>query len=224
MKFAGWQRVSFVDYPKHIVTTVFVAKCNYNCVYCHNKSIFRSSSLLTSNEVVQYLWRNQGMLDGLCISGGEPSLHSVGVVDFLTSLRSLFKEEMKLKVDTNGSSPDFVKSLRGLADMVAIDFKTRDYSLVGGDVKSVVDSLSILHSMKSYEVRMTLYPPFFSRSVVAWMAGVLSELGIPRAVFQRCRKVGGGYYDIDEEEIQEYCKLFSARGVEIDLSRYGEVL
>jgi len=121
----GWVKTSLLDYPGHIASSIFLARCNFRCPYCHNADLVLApednESPYSVDEVLVYLRHHQRTLEAICLSGGEPLLHE-GVPEFLGAVRSV---GLKIKVDTNGSCPKMLERLLkdGLVDYVAMDVK-----------------------------------------------------------------------------------------------------
>ena len=122
---SGLQKLTLLDYPGKVACTVFTGGCNFRCPFCHNASLVlpqRLSHELTEEEILSFLKKRCGMLDGVAVTGGEPLLHQdIGL--FLRKVRDL---GYKIKLDTNGSFPDRLEALirDGLVDRVAMDVKT----------------------------------------------------------------------------------------------------
>jgi len=121
---AGLQKMTLLDYPGKVAATVFIGGCNFRCPYCHNASLIDPAGqtpALTEEEFLAFLDSRRGLLDGVCVSGGEPLLWSG-----LTALLEKIKEMgFLIKLDTNGSFPARLKRLvdAGLIDAVAMDVK-----------------------------------------------------------------------------------------------------
>lgn len=168
MKFKGWQKVSLVDYPGKIVTTAFVGGCNFRCLYCHNRELVENGKGLENIHgaaVLAWLEKRSSMVDGVCISGGEPALCG-GLRDFARSVKSLGKE---VKLDTNGTNPSAIAALieEGLVDYIAMDIKCalgRYRELTGcseEDLSGVEASIGIIReSGLDHEFRTTLTREF----------------------------------------------------------------
>lgn len=164
MKFAGMIKNSFVDFPNNISTVVFTFGCNFNCWYCHNRQIIEGerNEPISDKDVLSFLEQREGMIDGVVISGGEPTLCD-GLEEFIIQVRKL---GFKVKLDTNGTNPSVLKNLlnKKLLDFVAMDIKTsfNNYpKLVGGCVNIEDVKLSInllLNSNINYEFRTTFSP------------------------------------------------------------------
>ena len=123
MKICGLQKTTLLDFPGHVAAVLFTGGCNFRCPFCHNSSLLGSycPDEISQDQVLDFLNKRKHILDGLCISGGEPALQS-DLEDFILQARSL---GYLIKLDTNGSCPDILKSLceKDLLDYVAMDIK-----------------------------------------------------------------------------------------------------
>ena len=160
MRIAGLEKFSTVDFPGSLAAVVFAAGCNYRCFYCHNRRIVGDPPLLSEAEVLAFLKKRAGLLDGVVFSGGEPTLQE-DLPEWLARVRAL---GYKTKLDTNGSRPEMLRTLlaEGLLDYVAMDYKAplEGYTpLCGADSAGVPESLALLRaSQVPYELRTTLVP------------------------------------------------------------------
>ena len=164
MKFSGFIKNSFVDYPNYISAVVFTFGCNFNCWYCHNRRIIedKSSEVISEEAVLNFLAKRKGFIDGLVISGGEPTLNA----ELESFIRKVKELGFKVKLDTNGTNPDVVEKLLNdnLLDFVAMDVKTskENYNkLVGREVdfEKIVKTIELLkNSNIDYEFRTTFAP------------------------------------------------------------------
>ncbi len=124
MIFGGFQKLTLLDFPGKVACTVFTKGCNFRCPFCHNTNLVTldgQEQSIPEDEVLSYLKKRQGILEGICVSGGEPLLHH-DLPEFLTKVKAL---GYAIKLDTNGSFPDKLKELakQGLIDYVAMDIK-----------------------------------------------------------------------------------------------------
>ena len=151
MKIYGFQKLTLLDYPEHLAALVFTGRCNFRCPWCHNGDLIHPSSdmpRLDEREVLSQLERRASMLEGVVISGGEPTLQP-DLRDFITSCRNM---GYKIKLDTNGSRPEILIPLLedGLVDYVAMDIKAdkKTYGTAAGlenlDVDSIEKSIRFL--------------------------------------------------------------------------------
>ncbi len=119
----GMQKTSLIDYPGKIVTTIFFGNCNFRCPYCHNSDLVFNKDLQQIDESVllEYLDKRRGMLDGICITGGEPTLHS----DLPDLIRHVKERGFLVKLDSNGTNPRMLEELfaENLVDYIAMDIK-----------------------------------------------------------------------------------------------------
>lgn len=162
MLFAGFQKLTLLDFPGKVACILFTKGCNFRCPFCHNGSLVRAdeTEMITDTEILTFLKKRQGILEGVCITGGEPLLHN-GLKDFIKEVKNL---GYSVKLDTNGSFPDKLKELveEGLVDYVAMDIKNsfEKYSLTCGvetDLDNVKKSINYLMSDPvDYEFRTTL--------------------------------------------------------------------
>ena len=124
VKIYGLQKLTLLDYPGKMAATVFTGGCNFRCPFCHNRSLVflnENESEISAEAIFDYLEQRKNMLDGVCITGGEPLLHA-GLEDFI---RQIKEKGLKVKLDTNGSQFERLKDLveKGLIDYVAMDVK-----------------------------------------------------------------------------------------------------
>lgn len=163
MKFYGIVRSSLIDYPGKISAVLFVHGCNFDCYYCHNRPLLEDwLEPIDADELKSFLVSRVGLLDGIVISGGEPTLDT-GLFPFLSELRAL---GFAVKLDTNGSSPEVIRRLidERLIDYVAVDYKAprSKYAAIAGphaDPNAVMQTIRLLCASETdYEVRTTVCP------------------------------------------------------------------
>lgn len=167
MKFSGIQRFTVLDYPEKIACIVFTAGCNFRCGYCHNPEFVlpeRVKSMepefLDEEVVLRFLETRRGLLDGVVVTGGEPTLHRE-LPNFMRRVKSL---GFLVKLDTNGSLPEMLEPIlrEGLVDYVAMDVKTsleRYPELVAACVRpdAIRRSIDLIkHLAPDYEFRTTI--------------------------------------------------------------------
>ncbi len=120
---AGLQKMTLLDYPGKVACTVFMQGCNFRCPFCHNSSLLGAPEqpAIPQEALLEFLGKRQGLLDGVCITGGEPTLHK-DLPQLLSKIKAL---GFAVKLDTNGYRPDVLKDLvrQGLVDYVAMDIK-----------------------------------------------------------------------------------------------------
>ncbi|MHB1483787.1 MAG: anaerobic ribonucleoside-triphosphate reductase activating protein [Saccharofermentanales bacterium] len=190
MIISGIVKSSLVDYPGFISCVLFVPGCNFNCFYCHNRSLIDGShDIIAPGYVEDFLEKRKGLLDGVVITGGEPTLQP----DLIPYIRHIRRLGYKVKLDTNGSSPRIITQLleEGLCDYFAVDYKApaSRYKEISG---SCVDSAVVLDTIKhlteskmGFEVRTTVIPQLGENDLLC----MSKELPIlPRYVLNRFRK------------------------------------
>ena len=161
----GFQKTTLLDFPGKVAATVFTAGCNFRCPFCHNASLVThldDSPTIAEEEVLSYLARRKGILDGVCITGGEPLLQP----DLDRFCRKVKDLGLLVKLDTNGALPHKLRALidAGLVDYVAMDIKNGEeqYLQTAGITNEsllarVKESISlIMASGVSYEFRTTV--------------------------------------------------------------------
>lgn len=158
MKICGIQKNSFVDYPGKIAYVVFTGGCNFNCAYCHNRSLLGSPAVqYHPGTVLQEIERRADFLNGVVISGGEPTLQP----DLLDFIRAI---PLPVKLDTNGSHPDVLETLLPYLEAVAMDIKApldryETVTQVAVDASAISKSIRLLmDSSLEYEFRTTMVP------------------------------------------------------------------
>lgn len=163
MNIKGLQKTTLLDFPEKLACTVFTGGCNFRCPFCHNASlVLRAGEVggVPEEEFFAYISKRSGMLDGVCITGGEPLLNS-DIEDFIRKIRSF---GLLVKLDTNGAFPEKLESLldKGLLDYVAMDIKNskEKYALTAGvkefpvEIEKSIDI--IIEKAPDYEFRTTV--------------------------------------------------------------------
>ena len=184
---AGLQKMTLLDYPGKVACTVFLAGCNFRCPFCHNAELFGKPTqpLMTLEEFLRFLKGRKGLLDAVCVSGGEPTLDPE-LEDLLREIKAL---GFAVKLDTNGSRPAVLKHLvaEGLVDYVAMDVKNspKKYSETVGlrdvDLQAVEESLRfLLTDTVAYELRTTLVQQLHDGDSLEETGKWLCALACPR--------------------------------------------
>ena len=175
MQIHGFNKTTLLDYPEHIAATVFTGGCNFRCPFCHNGELVLDPGcqpLIPEEEVLSYLKKRQGILQGVCVTGGEPTLQK-DLKDFLRKIKEL---GYPIKLDTNGYMPGVLWDLmqEHLIDYVAMDIKaSRDnYARAAGlphmDISRIEESIP-------YEFRTTVVKGIHTvvefEKIGKWIAG-----------------------------------------------------
>ncbi|MCR5107712.1 MAG: anaerobic ribonucleoside-triphosphate reductase activating protein [Lachnospiraceae bacterium] len=173
MQIFGVQKTTLLDYPGKVAATVFTPGCNFRCPYCYNMELAKADvnmGYISENEVLSFLEHRTGILDGICISGGEPTLQK-DLEDFLKKVKKL---GFSIKLDTNGTSPETIEKLinNGLLDYTAMDIKSSlaGYTKVCGvsqiNDEAIKRSISVLkNSPIPFEFRTTVIKEYHNREV-----------------------------------------------------------
>jgi pyruvate formate lyase activating enzyme len=207
MRFKGFVDTSFVDWDGKIVSTLFVPTCNFRCPFCFNHRLILHPEKypdIAESTITDFLKRNADFLDGVCVTGGEPTT-AKGLKEFCQEIISL---GLKVKLDTNGTNPGLLEELvsGGLVNYVAMDVKAppdrRKYGIATGTrsskvLESVKESISfLLNSGIEYEFRTTVVPSIHSErdieEIAKWIGGarlyVLQKFQPENAWSKRLRK------------------------------------
>jgi pyruvate formate lyase activating enzyme len=219
MQIHGFNKTTLLDYPKHLAATIFFGGCNMRCPFCHNASLvsgIASQPIIPEQEVLSYLAKRKGILEGVCITGGEPTLNP-DLVAFITKIKEL---GLKVKLDTNGTNPQLMKTLveDKLIDYIAMDIKNskEKYALTAGlnhfTIEPILESADfLLTSPIEYEFRTTIVKEYHSRedmlSIGEWLSGA-------QAYFLQSYEDSGdilqpGLHSHSKETLDEYAMLLT---------------
>lgn len=182
----GLQKMTLLDYPGKVACTVFLGGCNFRCPFCHNSQLFGAGAekLMDEESFLSFLKSRKGLLDGVCVSGGEPTL-TKDLEDLLRSVKAL---GYSVKLDTNGSNPKVLKALvaEGLVDYVAMDVKNSPerYAETVGlnqmDLSHMEESLRfLLAGNVPYELRTTVVAQLHDEASIRQMGSWVATLGKP---------------------------------------------
>ena len=232
IKFGGIQKLTLLDFPGKVACTLFTVGCNMKCPFCHNKDLVfvpENMEYMEADEILDFLSKRQGIIDGVCITGGETLIQS-GLLDFLRQVKELGYE---VKVDTNGLLPDKLKEIveSGYVDYVAVDIKNslKKYCETSGLIESdgILDAIkkSINYLLKSnidYEFRTTVVKEFHEKEDLIEIAKMIK--GCKAYYLQqfvdsgRCIKEGLTSYSKEELEdiynaVKEIIPSVQLRGI-----------
>ena len=179
----GLEKLSLVDFDGHVAATVFTGNCNFRCGFCHNSALVLSADslpVIPEEEILSYLEKRKGILDGLCITGGEPTLNK-DLPQFIEKVKML---GYPVKLDTNGTSPETVITLteNGLCDYFAVDIKNdrENYAKTIGfdkyDLSKIEKTVAfLLKGAVPYEFRTTLIAEYHDKENIQrigdWICG-----------------------------------------------------
>ena len=183
MRIDGLQKMTLLDFPGKVACTVFTGGCNFRCPFCHNALLVTKlpeKPDYSEDEILSFLEKRTGLLDGVAITGGEPLLNP-DIADFIRKIRSM---GYAVKLDTNGSFPERLKAIvgEGLVDYVAMDIKNRKekyaetIGLKNLDLSKIEESIEFLKTgAVDYEFRTTVVEQFHTvediRAAAEWISG-----------------------------------------------------
>ena len=182
MTIKGLQKTTLLDYPEKLACTIFTAGCNFRCPFCHNASlVLRAGEVdeIPEKDLLSYLDKRGGLLDGVCITGGEPLLNP-DIEELIVKIRGY---GLLVKLDTNGAFPDRLESLldKGLIDYVAMDVKNSDKKY--GETVGLGESFDISAVNRSIDIIMKKAPDYEFRTTV------VRELHEPEDLLSIARKL-----------------------------------
>ena len=216
--FSGWEKLSLVDYDDNITTTLFMAGCPFRCPFCHNAELVlhpESAPKIPWAEIKGYLEKRQGVLDAVCISGGEPTL----LPDLEDKCREIKELGYKVKLDSNGCQPHVLSSLieKKLVDYIAMDIKNskeRYMSTCGTkiDMTAIEESVDLLiHSGIPFEFRTTVMEEFHDEEAFEKIADWVR--GAKRFYVQRYVDSGGciqnGFHQVPIEKARKFVEILA---------------
>jgi pyruvate formate lyase activating enzyme len=183
MNIHGFNKSTLLDYPRHLAATIFVGGCNMRCPFCHNASLVLrpyTQPIIPLEDILSYLEKRKNILEGVCITGGEPTLYG-NLPDTIFKIKEI---GLKVKLDTNGTNPVMIKDLtdKKLIDYVAMDIKNskEKYKITAGNkdisMDNIHESISLLLSdIVDYEFRTTIVNELHTendmRSIGEWIKG-----------------------------------------------------
>lgn len=183
MRIQGLQKLTLLDYPGKVACTVFTAGCNFRCPFCHNASLvthMEDNEDISEEDFFYFLKKRQGILDGVCVTGGEPLIWE-DIQRFLEEIKDM---GYLVKLDTNGSFPEKLKQLirANVVDYIAMDIKNskEKYPQTVGiedyDISNIEESVRILkQGLIPYEFRTTMVREFHQKADIEnigrWISG-----------------------------------------------------
>lgn len=226
MNIGGFQKTSLIDYPGKISCILFLSGCNFDCPYCHNPDLVRGNKTqpaIDEHQLKNFFLKRSGLIDGVVITGGEPTLQS-DLADLCQTIKSM---GFLVKLDTNGSRPTVLKQLiaKHLVDYVAMDIKTdpdRYSPLIcrSCNPADITESVHIiLSSQLPHEFRTTCVKPIIDEAAIDVMARLID--GAHRHALQKVQhetvnvlhpeffKTHDWY--IDDSTLEQYQSLIAAR-------------
>ena len=216
MEIQGLQKMTLLDYPGRVACTVFLGGCDLRCPFCHNGGLVLEAAppQLDSGELLAFLKKRVGLLDGVCITGGEPLLRP-GLAGLLAQIKEL---GYPVKLDTNGSHPERLRSLveAGLIDYAAMDVKNSPQrygetaGLPGLELTPFRESVSyLLQGTVDYEFRTTVVREFHDadsfRAIGPWIAG--AKRYFLQSFVDRDSVIQAGLHPWDKSALEHFAEL-----------------
>ena len=183
VKVHGFNKLTLLDYPGRLACTVFLGHCNFRCPFCHNAGLVlnpENEPVIPIEEILGTLKKRKGILDGVCITGGEPTVHKK-LPEFVQQIKKL---DYSVKLDTNGTNPQMVREMvkAGLLDYVAMDIKNspekygETAGIVRADLEAIHETVEFLKSGEvDYEFRTTVTRELHKREdflkIRRWLSG-----------------------------------------------------
>jgi len=221
---AGLQKMTLLDFPGQVACTVFLQSCNFRCPFCHNSDLLPKNGepFMTADEFLDFLKKRTGLLDAVCVSGGEPTLQKE-LPEFLQAIKAL---GYKVKLDTNGFRPEVLKKLTAadLVDHVAMDVKNspsaygETVGIFRPDLGKIEESLRhLMAGTTAYELRTTVVSQLHSEQTMEEMGKWLSTLlpgKKPAKLFLQCfvdreSVLQSGLSSPTDEQLQKYVSILA---------------
>lgn len=187
--------MTLLDFPEKVACTVFLGGCNFRCPFCHNGGLLDGDApeVMQEEDLLNFLKGRQGLLDGVCVTGGEPTL-SPELPQLLAEIKAL---GFAVKLDTNGSRPEVLKAVvnAGLVDYVAMDVKNcpERYAATVGMAKVSMEAIEqslrfLMEGKVDYELRTTVVQQLHDEGAVLdmgrWLYGLNQNAKIPKIFIQ----------------------------------------
>lgn len=217
MQICGYEKFSMVDYDEKIACTVFTNGCNLRCPFCQNGPLVVDSSLnepIDEQEVFDYLIKRKGLVDAVCVSGGEPTLQP-DLVEFIKKVKEL---GYLVKLDTNGMRPEVIKDLldKGLLDYIAMDIKNdperypETVGIKNINFDKIKESINlIMNSGIDYEFRTTMMSELHGEKEIEGIGELIK--GAKKYYIQHYKDsencIAHGFTDIPYDKIESYKKI-----------------
>lgn len=217
IKLFGLQKLTLLDYPGNMASTLFTGGCNFRCPFCHNADLVflpENTAELKMKDVIAFLKKRVGILEGICISGGEPLMQE-GLEPFLREVKQM---GYRIKLDTNGTYPQRLRQLveAGLVDYVAMDIKNapnrygESIGITNYDLTPIQASIDyLLSDVIPYEFRTTIVKEFHNeqdmREIGAWIQG--AKAYYLQGFVDSARVIQSGLHAHDDAVMKTYCEL-----------------
>ena len=220
MVIGGIQKLTLLDYPGKVAATIFTVGCNFRCPFCHNAPLvndINKYSIIDEEEILAFLRKRVGILDGVVITGGEPTLMP-DLPEFISRIKAM---GYLVKLDTNGTDPDMLQHLinNKMIDYVAMDIKNclEKYRETSGvdesfDIECIKRSAELLMQGNiDFEFRTTVVKPYHTEEdfdrIGQWLKG--EEKFFLQSFVDSGNLVGDGVFGATREEMEAYCNILT---------------
>ena len=218
MKIAGLQKLTLLDYPSKVACIIFTQGCNYKCPYCQNSGLIDHSNedLIDEEEIFEYLDKRKKVLDGIVISGGESTIQK----DLKSFMKRVKDKGYLIKLDTNGSNPNFVEEVinERLVDYIAMDIKNvleeyKDVTDVNPNINNLKRSIEIIkNSNIEHEFRTTIIKNIHNIDKILKICEYVGDDKLFLQNFVQSENVLGKYLEpFTEEELIEIDKILKEK-------------
>ena len=218
MKIAGFQKLTLLDYPSKVACIIFTQGCNYKCPYCQNSGLIGHSNedLIDEKEIFAYLNKRKGVIDGIVISGGEPTIQK----DLKAFMKKVKDLGVSIKLDTNGSNPNLVEEVinEGLVDYIAMDIKNvlelyEEVTDVKPNIINLKRSIEIIkNSPIEHEFRTTIIKNIHDTKKILEICNYVAGERMFLQNFVRSENVLGAYLEpFSETELLEIDEILKEK-------------
>lgn len=226
MQIHGFNKTTLLDYPGLVAATIFTGACNFRCPYCHNADLVLNPSsqpVIPEEEILSHLRKRKGITQGVCITGGEPTLQK-DLKDFIKKLKEL---DLKVKLDSNGYKPEVLKDLvkDNLLDYIAMDVKAPldEYDVIAGvklDTSKLKESIDFLIAGDlPFEFRTTVIKDFHTRESFEKISELIkgAKNYYLQGYIDSPNVIQPGLTSYTYEEMQEFLPIFKGKVEHVEI-------
>ena len=226
MQIHGFNKTTLLDYPGLVAATIFTGACNFRCPYCHNADLVLNPSsqpIIPEEEILSHLRKRKGITQGVCITGGEPTLQK-DLKDFIKKLKEL---DLKVKLDSNGYKPEVLKDLvkDNLLDYIAMDVKAplEEYDVIAGvklDTSKLKESIDFLIAGDlPFEFRTTVIKDFHTRESFEKISELIkgAKNYYLQGYIDSPNVIQPGLTSYTYEEMQEFLPIFEGKVEHVEI-------
>lgn len=226
MQIHGFNKTTLLDYPGLVAATIFTGACNFRCPYCHNADLVLNPSsqpVIPEEEILSHLRKRKGITQGVCITGGEPTLQK-DLKDFIKKLKEL---DLKVKLDSNGYKPEELKDLvkDNLLDYIAMDVKAPldEYDVIAGvklDTSKLKESIDFLIAGDlPFEFRTTVIKDFHTRESFEKISELIkgAKNYYLQGYIDSPNVIQPGLTSYTYEEMQEFLPIFEGKVEHVEI-------